>query len=124
MTRRHRLAVAFLCALCGSATTTWAQGPAASPSPTPSTTPAPAPLPAESYKPEVVTVPDGANEHAWTWRRPSDVEYAFVSGCGAGGDGAPSVLVGGVFAGGRGGRSSSYSTIIVGPLKGDTYLVA
>lgn len=54
------------------------------------------------------------------WRRPPEVEFVFLSGCGGGGNGHQGDVNGLVHAGG--GRSSTYQTVLV-KVSGDTYKI-
>lgn len=121
--RRQQLAFSIIYAWCGSTAICWAQEPAA-PSQLQPPANAPVNIPAESYKPQVFNVPDGADEYIANWRKPSDVAYVLISGCGAGGDGASSTPNGIFVAGGQGGRAANYTTVLVGPLTADRYQVS
>lgn len=60
-----------------------------------------------------------------TWRRPPEVKWVMLFGCGGGGGGGPSQVVGmhGMTRGGTGGAASRLFTMLAGPLSATAYEV-
>jgi len=76
---------------------------------------------------DVLTLPSEPDKYVYTWKRPDDVHYLLIRGCGGGGGGAggkgnpPGEGGNGVGSGGDGGIGASVETTLVGPLDGAEY---
>lgn len=93
---------------------------------------------AESQADQVVfEVEPGAllqeKDRTFIWQRPTWAVYALVAGCGGGGAGAPGNSKGGAsepkfergaeYGPAAGGKAGEYTTVLVGPLHGDSYKI-
>lgn len=59
----------------------------------------------------------------WTWDKPKDVKYVELRGCGGGAAGATGNGYGKSGSGGGGGNASPMTTMLVGPLDGEHYVI-